>query len=682
MFYSEKYFHRVTDRDGVEHVIFISQRLEDGQTPFVAKKIGSVIDARLEFLGQQSDIPIGVRKSSLTLTIADMSDVQDYIEDGCPVKSGNWQEFFTPDSTLYLVEYYRAGRMYWKGYITPDSYSEPLVYHGAISVTARDNIGHLADFVFDYVSSDRMARISDLIDFAFAKAGVPGRATTEVASAGRVYAKPYTGSDSARVLDLYMNLSVFTDKTWLEALEMIADSLGLFIGVTGWPQDYGAPRVVEAGFISSYLATPFAPVFLTGDAVREFCPSVREIDEQFDTDYQADLLDYRSTDMSFSPYTVTGGSQGSISSFQPAIPATGGDNPLARVGNIGTMDPLQLQSSRGKLGYDGRYLLITARSASTAFAPDEYLKFTTPVNDPVDASMKLTFTIHALGLTVSPGDWTAVRFAPQGSGSQGWYISQTGRLLMSVRYVPISGDVSYYAMDNDGAWHAETEYNVEAEANYHKSQTSGQSGSPTGAKDIEITITPPSGAGAGTLEIRFYRFIFSNSAPGASTLLATNKVYGMISNLKITALEDGWEGYTVKTKYSDSNNLRLTRSPGLGQCPDMWSPHIVKNGLFFKLPSGQYVAAGKFYISAHRSFTTPDYDLPVLIHQQILQYYARAERQISGTLAGNSCGGLILYGGDRYLPMSGSIVIGESMIEGMILRSYLSYKDLWIDESS
>ena len=85
-------------------------------------------------------------------------------------KYGGWEEFFTPDATRYLVEILVAGSAIWKGYITPDAWSETLDFHASVSVTARDNIGHLEDF--EFASDSELISVDEIIRSAMALAVV------------------------------------------------------------------------------------------------------------------------------------------------------------------------------------------------------------------------------------------------------------------------------------------------------------------------------------------------------------------------------------------------------------------------------------------------------------------------------------------------------------------------------
>ena len=108
------------------------------------------------------------------MTFVDAPD----IEDGR--KNGFWEEFYTADATQWKVIIKERGAMsssydtIWGGYITPDSFSEDLVYRGSVSITARDNIGHMQDFPFDAEGdADGMISLYNLVESGWEKIQSP-----------------------------------------------------------------------------------------------------------------------------------------------------------------------------------------------------------------------------------------------------------------------------------------------------------------------------------------------------------------------------------------------------------------------------------------------------------------------------------------------------------------------------
>lgn len=152
--YTLKYFWIGYSEHGANYRLNIYQRTDslNGAT-ITAKEIVNTANILLEMQGAQGEICVPIIKTQLRFSLIDAPDMVV----GGSQKGSDWEEFFTPDSTLYLVELgYRTNTsdgsgqfLYdtvWRGYITPDSWEEEIRYRGLITITARDNIGHLADF--------------------------------------------------------------------------------------------------------------------------------------------------------------------------------------------------------------------------------------------------------------------------------------------------------------------------------------------------------------------------------------------------------------------------------------------------------------------------------------------------------------------------------------------------------
>ena len=146
----------------------LEQRLKDGSrillelhrvhvdnVLFVAKEIGDVLNGlALEIQGQSEDVDSPIVKTSLTMSFVDVPERNSLTQ-----QWGSWEFLYTPDSEGWKVVLLVARngedrfRTLWSGYVTPDSYTETLSHHGVVTITARDNIGHLADMEFDGVGN-------------------------------------------------------------------------------------------------------------------------------------------------------------------------------------------------------------------------------------------------------------------------------------------------------------------------------------------------------------------------------------------------------------------------------------------------------------------------------------------------------------------------------------------------
>ena len=118
--------------------------------------IEGLTSIQLEVQGGAEAVTAPIVKTQLRFSLVDAPDMTD-----ANYKRGGWEEFFTPDAYKYLVELIvfpipgdtTSSSTIWQGFITPDSWEEELRYHGSITITARDMIGHLDDFDADIFGS-------------------------------------------------------------------------------------------------------------------------------------------------------------------------------------------------------------------------------------------------------------------------------------------------------------------------------------------------------------------------------------------------------------------------------------------------------------------------------------------------------------------------------------------------
>ena len=153
MAYYEKYRKNITNPEGVSYRLAIYENRTSSPGSGYPMEIGGLVGLNFVFQGQQSDVFTPIVKTSIELTLVDVSDKPTVTASPMNIKQGNWEEFFTPDETLYKVSIARivsgASTIFWTGYITPDSWQEGLDYRAPLTFTARDNWGHLQDFTFD-----------------------------------------------------------------------------------------------------------------------------------------------------------------------------------------------------------------------------------------------------------------------------------------------------------------------------------------------------------------------------------------------------------------------------------------------------------------------------------------------------------------------------------------------------
>lgn len=234
-----------------------------------SKQIDALTSLVLESDCQDAQSPI--QKMILRIGLADRPEMPDTDSR----KYGRWEEFFTPDATRFLVEILVAGSARWKGYITPDAWSETLDFHASVSITARDNIGHLEDF--EFASESELISVDEIIRSAMVLIEPQFTVTYD-------YASDYTieSKNGVSITDAYVNTSLFKGKSWYEVLESVLTSLGMCIRYVGWNQYF----IGFLRYVSRYNGGTTVQNYLRGSATLMLAPAYKEIIEDDKYDFE------------------------------------------------------------------------------------------------------------------------------------------------------------------------------------------------------------------------------------------------------------------------------------------------------------------------------------------------------------------------------------------------------------
>lgn len=234
-----------------------------------SKQIDALTSLVLESDCQDAQSPI--QKMILRIGLADRPEMPDTDSR----KYGGWEEFFTPDATRYLVEIIVAGSARWKGYITPDAWSETLDFHASVSITARDNIGHLEDF--EFASDSELISVDEIIRSAMALIEPQFTVTYD-------YASDYTieSENGVSITDAYVNTSLFKGKSWYDVFESVLTSLGMCIRYVGWNQYF----IGFLRYVSRYNGGTLVQNYLRGSATLMLSPAYKEIIEDDDYEFE------------------------------------------------------------------------------------------------------------------------------------------------------------------------------------------------------------------------------------------------------------------------------------------------------------------------------------------------------------------------------------------------------------
>ena len=221
-FYELRYWKNFEQPDGSIIRLEIHSKGIEGVS-FTAYEIGPVVQAlALTIQGQTEDVDAPIVKTSLTMTFVDAPDHADSVLKKC----GDWEEFYTNDSTYWKVlikskkdPSSASYAQLWGGYVTPDSFSEELRYRGSVTIVARDNIGHMQDFPFDAEGDENgLISLKELVETAWAK----------IESPMTLYwpALRWLQCEGVYAFDTCMNVSAFKDMNWYEAVEKALYSYG------------------------------------------------------------------------------------------------------------------------------------------------------------------------------------------------------------------------------------------------------------------------------------------------------------------------------------------------------------------------------------------------------------------------------------------------------------------------
>ena len=245
------------------------------------KDIGDVVKGvSLTIQGQQDDIDAPIIKTSLALSFIDASDINNGL------MNGPWDFFAKAEEKEWyvMIERQSDGLYIWSGYITPDSYSEEMVYRGTCSIIARDNIGQLQNYDFDAEGDeDGMISMRDLVDAAWQKID-NGMELEWVTPSAWLNTEYGTGAP-----DTLLNVSAFEGKSWYDVLESVLYSYGAVLRYAGLNNFIICPlRYLPCLGKTYYDMQYIQPEFMVG-ATREFTPAVKQIEESVKYELEEDI---------------------------------------------------------------------------------------------------------------------------------------------------------------------------------------------------------------------------------------------------------------------------------------------------------------------------------------------------------------------------------------------------------
>ncbi len=643
MAYALRYYKEIAQTDGGVVRLEIHKKGSTAQ----AVEIGAVVQGlSLEIQGQQDDIDTPIQKTSLHMTFVDAQD----IENG--KKNGFWEEFYTPNALLWKVVLKAKNaketsfRTIWGGYVTPDSFSEDLVYRGSVSITARDNIGHMQDFPFDAMGdADGMISLYNLVSMGWEKIQSPMSLS---------WAGIWLESDGVVAYETLMNVSQFQGKDWYKAIETALASYGAVMRYVG----NNTVIITTLRSLPSQggdvaLLPHIEPKFVTG-AQRELVPAVKRIEETVDyvLEDSWSIPQIRPSDFNGNIYTyrckVDGENWGTLEHDAPvwAIPIN-----VERGWNNIPSESLFFDIDAYEVGYFSdyrglgeemkRYMYIAANNVD-----DRSVWYSKQITC-ADMSLRIKF-----GLPVCLNRNNEVE-------------QMSVFALKSIRYtisLKKDGSVSYYA--GGGTWQA-SEKILEKTYEITANET-----------EFVEQIGMDDNVGICDLVFEIKKIEYAKIGYGS---IANIGLYACIQDIAFTTASTSSlrETNTVNTSYNSDNNVILSRDPELGPAFDKVAiPAFIKNGIFYRNVDGEILPARLW------SWDGREQQIAVWNHLQLLCYYAKPNNLISGTIVNadlTRVANIWMWHGAEHILISGTYNFLNGMIESAVLREFARYDGMWSD---
>lgn len=617
-----------------------------------AMEIGRVLQGlSLDVQGEQDDIIAPIIKTSLSMTFADAPGEQP------GKKTGEWEEFYTPDSLAYKIELRKNGTLVWSGYITPDSFEEDLEYRGSVTLVARDNIGHLQDFTFD-AEGDEYAMISvkDIIDMAFAKVSC------------LLFLSYPNGNDvvwptcqGVTALDCLVNIEAFEGKTWYEALEMVLDSFGLVLRYIGSNKIAVMPlRSLPCLSKNQLSDVEVKDVLLEATGHRTLMAAAKSIKDTARYDIESDvrLKNVKSADFTGDQYTyrckIEGSNFGRVEHDAPVWPIVSREKGWANslpsktsFFNVGAYDPgYFLAKEEDEISYKGDDLMYIAANN----VDDRSVEYVQRI-----ICKPLTLNMHLgepLGLT--------------STGQLAKYYSTSLHLRKIVYQLVIEDEGVSARYWNGTSWvPSETDVTVTYDTNVAQSEFISEVNF-VNVEQETIILT------FRIKKIEYYA-VETLGIPDAG-------VYARVLKFAIKVPDDinVIDESVVNSVYDESLNYLINRDNALLAPTQTFAiPKVVKNGIY--LPVMGYIPAMKWKWPEDEETL-----LQVIIAQQILMYYSQPNSLITGTLLalanekevlGFDC--LWRWRNKKLILVSGQLDFITGNIENAKLREYKDWNELY-----
>lgn len=609
-------------------------------------KIGDVLAGlHLDIEGNTEDIDAPIVKTSLTFSLVDAPEKNTANE-----QWGDWEQFYTPDATYLKVELTGKGdgesefRKLWSGYITPDSYTETLQYHGIVTVTARDNIGHLQDFEFDAKGNgDGMITPYELINQAWEKIESPMTLDWR----GAASSNEWPQADGVDIIDTYINVSMFKGRTWYDAVSETLYSLGLVMRYIGnnTVAISTLRRMPCQGEEAIEDLAHITPTFMAY-ATRELVPAVKEINEEDTYDLQ---------DGEDQPMVTEDDFVGTTVSCTINVKNVFGETSQKEI----AVWPIKNEGDTGWGNIKSNTLFFDIRKydVGTLVEPARDETFLAVNSEPRMVWYGRNINCQPLTLKIEQG----MMVERYGESILYRHMTEKDTITVKCALKLTHEGVEYYY---DGTrW--DTAYS-ELSLRFEE-----------GVIEQHISFTGKTGPALLQLFILSIDvdWLLGNSSVDKGNFLGI-KTLNFSRSGAVSLMEEN----TVNTKYNEDNNIKLSRTPSLAPAFDEVAiPGIILNGIFNK-DGEAYVPAPEWKWQYGQQ--EEPVQLPVIIHKQLLCYYSKPNNVISGTIVNADmlkARAVWIWKDKEHLLLSGSYNFLTGHIEGATLREFIRYEDLFTE---
>ena len=648
MAHALRYYKEIQQENG--QTIRLEIHRKDSTLPSV--EIGRVLQVlRLDIQGGADTIDAPIVKTSLTMTFVDAPDLE------AGKKCGDWEEIYTPDSTMWKVVLKADGKTIWGGYVTPDSYQEDLRYRGSVTIIARDNIGHMQDFPFDMEgNADGMVTLEQLVNEAWAKIESPMRLDWWHEEQEAMYLM-CEGNDAPST---YMNVSAFEDMNYFDAVEKALYSYGLVMRYTGsnrvtimslrdlpYQGKSSAPRAIEPTFIAH--------------AQRELAPAVRRIEES--VKYE----DVEAVQPQVKPRDFSGVSDHYAYEFGHPSGATLETAPVHNI--INTDERNGWANMPGKtLFFNAGLYELSNFDKIQPYADIMHRYMYIAVNNVQNISLDNVERFVSYGRNMLYQDFgfsLNLGILIEWSGAL-VLRKVTGYTLSGITYAvgcEYEGDIIYYA--GDGKWQDSVcEITQEISGNEENNTI-----------DISVLVDRTKSYKTATFILYIRRISYTRQGDLASG----RGLYAAVQSLSITHNNALLSDNTVNTVYNNDNNVIISREPEIAPALNsVILPSVIKNGIFVKSGNAYLPAKGWAW-----SGGTPQ-QMAVYNHLQLLCYHSKPNNIISGDIVYAdfvNMEAIYEWGGANHLLVSGSYNFLNGRIESAVLREFKFYTEMWSDVS-